>query len=164
MVKSITSQLLTTHTTVYEYDLQQVKSMQSSLLMPMIILYFLHFRMKQMQPLLMQTVTGVVNLVYCPLWQVYVLGRRLERPFGSGGRGAISDGDGSAEESEGNDETAVEEGINEVDESEQDDDEDEESEVDEAVEDNDSNEEDERATEDDQNEEDDCETDESDKD
>ena len=82
IVGSLASQLLTTHTTVYEYDLRQVKSMQSGLLLPMAFVYFLHFRMKQMQPLLMQTATGVLNLVYSSLWQVYVLGRRLERPFG----------------------------------------------------------------------------------
>lgn len=87
MVKSLTSQILTQQTTIYEYDLQQIKSMQSSLLMPMVFIYFLHFRMKQMQPLLMQTVTGVTNLVYSPLWQVYVMGRNLERPFGKGAAG-----------------------------------------------------------------------------
>eukprot|EP00956_Cyclotella_meneghiniana_P043474 scaffold271707_cov79-Cyclotella_meneghiniana.AAC.4 len=87
MVKSLTSQILTTHTTIYEYDMQQIKSMQSGLLMPMVFIYFLHFRMKQMQPLLMQTVTGLMNLVYSPLWQVYVMGKRLERPFGGGGGG-----------------------------------------------------------------------------
>lgn len=55
--------------------------MNSGLLFPMIFLYFLHFKMKQVQPLLMQTVTGVMNMVYSPLFQVYVLGRNLERPF-----------------------------------------------------------------------------------
>eukprot|EP00804_Cyclotella_cryptica_P027375 CCRYP_008815-RA/>CCRYP_008815-RA protein AED:0.18 eAED:0.06 QI:0/-1/0/1/-1/0/1/0/431 len=162
MVKSITSQLLTTHTTVYEYDLQQVKSMQSSLLMPMIILYFLHFRMKQMQPLLMQTVTGVMNLIYCPLWQVYVLGRRLERPFGSGGGAAMSDGDESVEESKGRDQNFFDGEANE----EYEDDEDENvdgSEADEEVEADDS-EADEKATDDEQDEESDNETDESEED
>ena len=81
--------------------MQQIKSMQSGLLMPMVFIYFLHFRMKQMQPLLMQTVTGVMNLVYSPLWQVYVMGKRLERPFGSGGGnkgdGLMSDGMGENE-------------------------------------------------------------------
>lgn len=99
MVKSLTSQILTTQTTIYEYDMQQIKSMQSGLLMPMVFIYFLHFRMKQMQPLLMQTVTGVMNLVYSPLWQVYVMGKRLERPFGSGGgnKGDVLMSDGMGE-------------------------------------------------------------------
>jgi hypothetical protein len=105
MVKSLTSQILTTHTTIYEYDMQQIKSMQSGLLMPMVFIYFLHFRMKQMQPLLMQTATGVMNLVYSPLWQVYVLGRNLERPFKSSG-GGVLDGmmaENGADESESGD-------------------------------------------------------------
>jgi len=81
MVKAITNQVLSTSTTIFEYDIKQVKKMNGSLLFPMIMLYFLHFRMKQVQPLLMQTCTGVMNLVYSPLFQVYVLGRNLERPF-----------------------------------------------------------------------------------
>lgn len=81
MVKALANQMLSTTTTIYEYDLQQAKKMNSGLLMPMIFLYFLHFKMKQVQPLLMQTATGVMNMVYSPLFQVYVLGRNLERPF-----------------------------------------------------------------------------------
>ena len=81
MVKALTDQVLSTSTTILEYDLKQVKKMNGSLLFPMIMLYFLHFKMKQVQPLLMQTCTGVMNLVYSPLFQVYVLGRSLERPF-----------------------------------------------------------------------------------
>jgi hypothetical protein len=108
MVKSLTSQILTTHTTIYEYDMQQIKSMQSGLLMPMVFIYFLHFRMKQMQPLLMQTATGVMNLVYSPLWQVYVLGRNLERPFKSGGMmDGMAKNDGGESES-GDNEVNVE--------------------------------------------------------
>jgi len=57
------------------------KKMNGGLLFPMLFLYFLHFKMKQVQPLLMQTATGFVNLAYSPLFQVYVLGRNLERPF-----------------------------------------------------------------------------------
>jgi len=81
MVKAITNQVLSTTTTIFEYDIKQVKKMNGSLLFPMIMLYFLHFRMKQVQPLLMQTCTGVMNLVYSPLFQVYVFGMNLERPF-----------------------------------------------------------------------------------
>ena len=81
MVKALTDQILSTQTTILEYDLKQAKKMNGGLLFPMIMLYFLHFKMKQVQPLLMQTATGVMNLVYSPLFQVYVLGRNLERPF-----------------------------------------------------------------------------------
>ena len=100
--------------------------------MPMIFIYFLHFKMKQMQPLLMQTVTGVVNLMYSPLWQVYVMGRNLERPFGRGrggleglmgGNGGDGDslvqgnGDNIAKEEEEDEEDGDEELEKEVDES-----------------------------------------------
>jgi hypothetical protein len=81
MVKSLADQVLSTQTTILEYDLKQAKQMNGSLLFPMIFNYFLHFKMKQVQPLIMQTATGMVNLVYSPLFQVYVLGRNLERPF-----------------------------------------------------------------------------------
>ncbi|KAL7531530.1 hypothetical protein ACHAXR_005754 [Thalassiosira sp. AJA248-18] len=81
MVKALANQVLSTQTTILEYDLKQAKKMNGGLLFPMVFLYFLHFRMKQVQPLLMQTATGVLNLVYSPLFQVYVLGRNLERPF-----------------------------------------------------------------------------------
>jgi len=81
MVKALADQVLSTQTTVLEYDLKQAKKMNGGLLFPMVFLYFLHFKMKQVQPLLMQTATGFLNLVYSPLFQVYVLGRNLERPF-----------------------------------------------------------------------------------
>lgn len=81
MVKTLADQVLSSQTTVLEYDLKQAKNMNGSLLFPMIFNYFLHFKMKQVQPLIMQTATGMANLVYSPLFQVYVLGRNLERPF-----------------------------------------------------------------------------------
>jgi hypothetical protein len=81
MVKALADQVLSTQTTILEYDLKQAKKMNGGLLFPMIFLYFLHFKMKQVQPLLMQTASGFTNLVYSPLFQVYVLGRKLERPF-----------------------------------------------------------------------------------
>ncbi len=81
LVKALADQVLSTQTTVLEYDLKQAKKMLGGLLFPMVLLYFLHFKMKQVQPLLQQTATGVSNLVYSPLVQVYVLGKNLERPF-----------------------------------------------------------------------------------
>ncbi len=119
MVKALADQVLSTQTTVLEYDLKQAKKMNGGLLFPMVFLYFLHFKMKQVQPLLMQTATGVMNFVYSPLFQVYVLGRNLERPFKppknpmmdalqgqegeEGEQEQGSDGVGSDEEEEGND-------------------------------------------------------------
>jgi hypothetical protein len=81
MVKDLASQFLSAKTTVMEYDLKQAKNMNSGLLINMAFMWFLHFKMEQTQPLIAQTVTGVLNLVYSPLFQVYMLGRNLERPF-----------------------------------------------------------------------------------
>lgn len=81
MVKSIASSFLANESTVLEYDLSQAKSMSTSVLFPMIMLYFLHFRMGQVQPLFFQTATGLKALFTSSLFQVYVLGRNLERPF-----------------------------------------------------------------------------------
>jgi hypothetical protein len=83
MLQTLANQLLSSSTTVLEYDIKQMKKMNSSLLFPMLLLYVLHFKLKQVQPLLMQTVTGFANLIYSPLFQVYILGRNLERPFKS---------------------------------------------------------------------------------
>jgi hypothetical protein len=81
MVKNIANQLLSSTSTVMEYDLSQAKSMNSGLLFPMLMLWFLHFKMGQVQPLFFQTANGVKDFVMSPLFQVYVLGRNLERPF-----------------------------------------------------------------------------------
>lgn len=81
MVKSIANQFLASETTVKEYDLSQAKSMNNSLLMPMAMLWFLHFKMGQVQPLFFQTANGIKDFIFSPLFQAYVLGRHLERPF-----------------------------------------------------------------------------------
>jgi hypothetical protein len=83
MVKSLASSFLSSQSSVLEYDLQQTKSMQSGLLFNMLFMWFLHFKMNQVQPLFIQTMTGVASLIYSPLFQVYVMGRNLERPFKS---------------------------------------------------------------------------------
>ena len=81
MIKNLASSFLKSQSTVLEYDLKQAQSMQSGLLFNMAFMWFLHFKMQQIQPLMINTVTGLMNLVYSPLFQVYVLGRNLERPF-----------------------------------------------------------------------------------
>lgn len=81
MVKNLASSFLSTKSTIMEYDLKQAKSMQSGMIVNMMFMWFLHFKMEQVQPLLIQALTGLVNLIYSPLFQVYVLGRNLERPF-----------------------------------------------------------------------------------
>lgn len=81
MVKNLASSFLSSESTVLEYDLKQAKSMQSGLLFNMCFMWLLHFKMQQIQPLLIQTATGLLTMAYSPLFQVYVLGRNLERPF-----------------------------------------------------------------------------------
>lgn len=81
MVKNIASQFLSSETTIMEYDLKEAKKMGNSLLFPLVLMWFLHFKMGQVQPLLFQISSGVLKMVYSPLFQVYVLGRNLERPF-----------------------------------------------------------------------------------
>ena len=82
-MKNLASSFLSSESTVMEYDLKQARSMQGGILFNMCFMWFLHFKMNQMQPLLINTVTGIMNLYYSPLFQVYVLQRNLERPFKS---------------------------------------------------------------------------------
>jgi hypothetical protein len=81
MVKNMADSFLSSQSSVMEYDLSQAKSMSTSVLMPMAMLWVLHFKMGQVQPLFHQTVSGVKDFIMSPLFQVYILGRNLERPF-----------------------------------------------------------------------------------
>jgi Phosphate transport (Pho88) len=81
MVKNIASSFLSSKSTILEYDLQQSRSMQSGLLLSIVFQWLLHFQLQQIQPLIMATLNGLLALVYSPLFQVYVLGKNLERPF-----------------------------------------------------------------------------------
>jgi Phosphate transport (Pho88) len=81
MMKNLASSFLSSKSTVLEYDLKQTRSMQSGLIFNMMFLWFLHFKMGQVQPVLISTLNGLIAMVYSPLFQVYVLGRNLERPF-----------------------------------------------------------------------------------
>jgi len=47
----------------------------------MIMLWFLHFKMGQVQPLFFQTINGLKDFLFSPLLQVHLLGKNLERPF-----------------------------------------------------------------------------------
>jgi hypothetical protein len=81
MVKSLASSFLSSASTVKEYDMKQALSMQGGIVFTMAFMWLLHFKMEKVQPLLMQVATGFTQLAYHPLFQVYVLGRNLERPF-----------------------------------------------------------------------------------
>jgi hypothetical protein len=81
MVKNLASSFLSSSSTVMEYDIKQANNMQGGMLFTLALMWFLHFKLGQVQPLLMQIATGIMNLGFSPLFQVYVLGRNLERPF-----------------------------------------------------------------------------------
>jgi hypothetical protein len=102
MVKGLASSFLSSETTNMEYDIRKATSMQGTVLFNMAFNYFLHFRMEKVQPLLMQIITGTIQLVYNPLFQVYVLGRNLERPFKT--QPSVAQGD-ETEEKQSQDET-----------------------------------------------------------
>jgi len=81
MVKNMANSFLSSQSTFMEYDLSQAKSMNNGLLFPMVMLWFLHFKLGQVQPLFFQTASGVKDFIMSPLFQIYFLGRNLERPF-----------------------------------------------------------------------------------
>jgi len=83
MVKNLASSFLKTESTVAEYDMGKAKNMQGGILFNMAFMWFLHFKMQQVQPLLVTSINGFMQLVYNPLFQIYVMGRNLERPFKS---------------------------------------------------------------------------------
>ena len=81
MVKNLASNFLKKETTVCEYDMGKAMSMQGGILFNMAFMWLLHFKMNQVQPLLVTSINGFLQLAYNPLFQVYILGRNLERPF-----------------------------------------------------------------------------------
>jgi Phosphate transport (Pho88) len=81
IMKDLASSFLSSSSTVLEYDLKQALNMQSGLIFNMLFMWFLHFKMQQVQPLIIQTANGLQSMVYSPLFQIYVLGRNLKRPF-----------------------------------------------------------------------------------
>jgi len=81
MVKNLASSFLKKESTVAEYDMGKAMSMQGGILFNMALMWLLHFKMQQVQPLLVTTINGLMQLAYHPLFQIYVLGRNLERPF-----------------------------------------------------------------------------------
>jgi hypothetical protein len=81
MMKSLASSFLASSSSVMEYDLAQARNMQGGILFNLAFMWLLHFKMEQVQPLILQTANGLINLFYSPLFQAYVLGRNLQRPF-----------------------------------------------------------------------------------
>ena len=83
MVKNLASSFLKKESNVRDYDIRQTTVMQGSILFNMVMMWFLHFKMQQVQPLFVSIVNGFMQLAYNPLFQVYIMGRNLERPFKS---------------------------------------------------------------------------------
>ena len=106
LLKKLTSSFLSSDSTVMEYDLKQASDMQGAVLLNICFMWFLHFRLEKVQPLVIQIMTGFMQLIYSPLFQVYVgrldsasssssssstpshkrcqlqvLGKNLQRPF-----------------------------------------------------------------------------------
>ena len=120
MVKNLASSFLSSTSTVMEYDLKQAKSMQSGLVFNMAFMWFLHFKLEQVQPLFIQAITGIVNMVYSPLFQIYVLGRNLERPFKNPRLNGLEST--AEEESVDEDDESIEQAADESDDEEEDED------------------------------------------
>merc|ERR1740130_1300005 len=80
---NLASSFLKKESTVRDYDIRQTTVMQGSMLFNMVMMWFLHFKMQQVQPLFVSIVNGFMQLGYNPLFQVYIMGRNLERPFKS---------------------------------------------------------------------------------
>ena len=112
MVKNLASTFLKKESTVTEYDMGKAISLQGSILFNMALMWFLHFKMQQVQPLLVTTINGFMQLAYNPLFQVYVMGRNLERPFKNPevfkDPRASDDGDDTTETQEGTAEAITE--------------------------------------------------------
>jgi len=81
IAKDLASKILSSQSTIMEYDLAQATQMSNKLLFSLLFMWFLHFKMGQVQPLLYQASSGIFTLVNSPLWQSYVWGRNLERPW-----------------------------------------------------------------------------------
>ena len=71
-VKKLASSFLSTRITAMEYDLQQASGVQGGVLFRLVITWFLHFKLGKIQPLLIQLSMGLLELLYSPLFQVYV--------------------------------------------------------------------------------------------
>jgi len=82
--------------TAAQYDREQLNSLRTSYRLGTLFVCFLHFKMKMTQPLVYSGVSGIVDLVFNPLVQIYLFGQAAEgaykRPFGSAGMPAPGGG------------------------------------------------------------------------
>ena len=71
--------------TITEYDLQQIKKLVGSILMPMCIISLMHFKWQFVRPLVLQSVMMPMTMAKSQLFKIHVLGQPaegdLERPW-----------------------------------------------------------------------------------
>lgn len=67
--------------TAAEYDKAQLNSLRNSYRLGCMFTCFLHFKMKMTQPLVYNSVSGVIDLVFNPLVNIHLLGKKAEGPF-----------------------------------------------------------------------------------
>ncbi len=67
--------------TVYEYDMEQWASAQKSNAIQLLILGVIHYKWAVAIPLVTQLILGPMKVATSELFQAYVLGKALPRPF-----------------------------------------------------------------------------------
>jgi hypothetical protein len=69
MVKNLASSFLKKQQTVMEYDIGQANGLQWGIIFNIVLMWIMHFKMEQVQPLLVTVVNGFIQLAYNPLFQ-----------------------------------------------------------------------------------------------
>ncbi|GMI21992.1 hypothetical protein TeGR_g1914 [Tetraparma gracilis] len=67
---SLLSSALSRTLTVREYDSRQARALRTSQLLPLLLMFYLHFRRGAAQPLVLQAAVGYHGLWQSPLWRV----------------------------------------------------------------------------------------------
>eukprot|EP01134_Creolimax_fragrantissima_P006874 CFRG6874T1 len=68
-----------------EHDYEEMKRVRTQIIMATVVVSFLNFQWNYVQPLFIQSVTGIINLGMSPLFRVHILGQEatggLARPW-----------------------------------------------------------------------------------
>jgi len=105
--------------TVMEYDLGQLSTQRTQMLMNSLMVAFFHFKMGQVSPLVMTSVMGIMRFLDDPMFKIHVLKNEavgaLERPFKADANplmgwlmGQMNPEAGANPEADGNAEGAIE--------------------------------------------------------
>lgn len=68
-------------TTVVAYDLEQIETLIKGMYTSWLMMAGMHFYMKYTQPMVMQGISPIKAALEHPLFNAYVLGKEVERPF-----------------------------------------------------------------------------------